>query len=58
MKVFVIFYSPGYGDDPYVKGVFSSHEAAVEAMRTDSFYRHSKEGLDFDVNEFELDYLD
>lgn len=56
-KVFVIFYKPGYGDEPYLKGVFSTKKRALEAMKSDDLYRRSKEGLDFDVEQLEVNRL-
>jgi hypothetical protein len=57
MKVFVIFYRPGYYDEPYVKGCFASKQLAIAAMKKDSIYCHSKEGLDFDIEKYELNEL-
>lgn len=54
----MIFYEPGYDDPPYVKGVFDSREGAVNAMKADSFYKHAKENLDYQVEEFELNTMD
>lgn len=56
-KVFVIFYQPGYGDDPYIKGAFSSRKKARAALKADVIYKRSKEGLDFEIEELDLDKL-
>ena len=55
--IFVILYQPGYGDDPYIKGAFSSRQEALNALKKDEVYSRSKEGLDFDICELKLNEL-